>query len=326
MPSVVTAGVPMRTPLVYQAPFGSAGIELRLVTMPASSNTFSAWRPVRPNDVATSMSTRWLSVPPLTSATSRFTRLSARARRVRDDLRGVGLEARPESLGEGDGLGRHDLRHGAAEHHRASLVDVLAELVGAQHHAATRTAQRLVGRGRDDVGVGHRVVDAGEHLACDEPGEVGHVDQQRRSDLVGDLAHPREVDQPGVGRVAGDDDEGAELAGQGGDHVVVDEARDRVDAVGPLMEHLPRDVRPEPVRQVTAGVERHADHALITEAVSQRLPVVLGQVVDVLGAVLGERGRLDAGGQDRPVGDEVRVDAGVRLDVGMIGTEQRCRV
>lgn len=47
-PRVVSAGVPMRMPEVYQAPFGSAGIALRLVTMPESSSACSAWRPVRP--------------------------------------------------------------------------------------------------------------------------------------------------------------------------------------------------------------------------------------------------------------------------------------
>ena len=36
-------------PEVYQAPFGSRGIALRLVTMPESSSADSAWRPVSPN-------------------------------------------------------------------------------------------------------------------------------------------------------------------------------------------------------------------------------------------------------------------------------------
>ena len=47
-PRVVSAGVPMRMPEVYQAPFGSCGIALRLVTMPASSSAASACRPVSP--------------------------------------------------------------------------------------------------------------------------------------------------------------------------------------------------------------------------------------------------------------------------------------
>ncbi len=47
-PRVVSAGVPMRMPEVYQAPLGSAGMALRLVTMPESRRAASAWRPVRP--------------------------------------------------------------------------------------------------------------------------------------------------------------------------------------------------------------------------------------------------------------------------------------
>ena len=56
-PRVVSAGVPNRMPLVYQAPLGSAGMELRLVTMPESSSAPSACRPVSPKD-CTSSSTR----------------------------------------------------------------------------------------------------------------------------------------------------------------------------------------------------------------------------------------------------------------------------
>ena len=42
----------------------------------------------------------------------------------------------------------------------------------------------------------------------------------------------------------------------------------------------------------------------------------------MLCAGLLERGRLDQLGQDRPEGDQVRVDARVRLDVGVRGAEQ----
>ncbi len=75
-PREVSAGVPTRTPEVYQAPFGSAGTELRLVTMPDSSSADSACRPVRPKSL-TSISTMWLSVPSVTSFTPRFIRPSA---------------------------------------------------------------------------------------------------------------------------------------------------------------------------------------------------------------------------------------------------------
>src|SRR6476469_1201213 len=77
-PRVVHAGVPNRMPLEYQAPLGSLGIELRLVTTPESSNADSACRPVSPNEV-TSSSTMWLSVPPVTSRAPRLRNPSASA-------------------------------------------------------------------------------------------------------------------------------------------------------------------------------------------------------------------------------------------------------
>ena len=65
-------------PLVYQAPLGSTGIELRLVTTPESSSAASACRPVSPNEV-TSSSTMWLSVPPVTNRAPRRRKPSASA-------------------------------------------------------------------------------------------------------------------------------------------------------------------------------------------------------------------------------------------------------
>ena len=78
--------------------------------------------------------------------------------------------------------------------------------------------------------------------------------------------------------------------------------------------------------EVTPGVERHAEQALVAELVAQRLPVGLGELVDVLRLHLREVGRLDAVGEDRPERDEVGVDARVRLHVGVRGTEQLARV
>ena len=72
----------------------------------------------------------------------------------------------------------------------------------AEDQPAARPAERLVGRRRDDVGVRERRgMDAGR----DEARDVGHVDEQQRPDAVGDRGHPLEVDDPGVGRRAGDD-------------------------------------------------------------------------------------------------------------------------
>ena len=78
-PSVVRAGVPIRMPEVYQAPLASLGMLFLLVTTPASSSADSAWRPVSPKLAATSASTRWLLVPPVTSRTPRRSSPSASA-------------------------------------------------------------------------------------------------------------------------------------------------------------------------------------------------------------------------------------------------------
>ena len=102
-------------------------------------------------------------------------------------------------------------------------------------------------------------------------------------------------------------------------------ARSRGRCRTALVEHLAGDVRPEAVRQVAAGVQGHAEQPLVAELAAQLLPVGVGELVDVLGAQLGQRGGLDAVGEDRPEGDEVGVDAGVRLDVGVLGAPNSSR-
>jgi hypothetical protein len=52
------------------------------------------------------------------------------------------------------------------------------------------------------MGVRHRILVAGEHLAGHQPGEVRHVDHQGGIHIVGDVPHRREVDPPRIGRVA----------------------------------------------------------------------------------------------------------------------------
>ena len=159
-------------------------------------------------------------------------------------------------------------------------------------------------------------------LPATRPGEVRHVDHEGGADLVGDLAHLGEVHPAGVRRVAGHQHQRLELAGLRGDHVVVEQAGLGVGAVLLLVEHLAADVGPEAVGEVAAGVQGHAEQPLVAELVTQRLPVGLGQVVDVPRAQLRQRGRLDPVGEDRPEGDQVGVDAGVRLGVGVLRTEQ----
>jgi hypothetical protein len=179
-----------------------------------------------------------------------------------------------------------------------------------------------VGGGGDDLGVRDRVEVAGEDLAGDETGEVRHVDHERGADLVGDLAHDPEVHQAGVGRVAGDDDQRLELTGRDAQRVVVDQTGGGVGAVGALVEHLAGDVGSEAVGEVATGVQGHTEHALVAEGLAELGPVGVGELVDLADAGLLQGGDLDTLGEDGPESDEVGVDAGVRLDVGVPGAEE----
>ena len=114
--------------------------------------------------------------------------------RVDHDLLGVHLEVRLQGLSEADGLGGDRVHERPAldawEHGR---VDGLLAVGAAQDDCSPGTAQRLLrGRG-DDVRVRDgRRIDSARHQARD----VGHVDEERGADRVGDLAHALPVDDP----------------------------------------------------------------------------------------------------------------------------------
>ena len=92
------------------------------------------------------------------------------------------------------------------------------------------------------------------------------------------------------------------------------------------MEHLSRHVRPEPVGQVPARIQAHAQQPLAAEPGPQRLPVGLGQFGYVPRTELRQRRGFDVMRQDCPVGGQVRVDPGMGLCVGVFGAEQFTRV
>ena len=101
--------------------------------------------------------------------------------RVEHDLLRVLGEARLQRLVEGDCLtGDHVLERAALPTGEHRLVDRGGVLRRRQDASAARTAQRLVRRERDDVGVGHRV---GMSTAGDQSGEVRGIEQEvaRRS-------------------------------------------------------------------------------------------------------------------------------------------------
>ncbi|OEI67447.1 molybdenum cofactor biosynthesis enzyme [Curtobacterium sp. ER1/6] len=184
-------------------------------------------------------------------------------------------------------------------HERAALlarehggVQLLEErlLVG-QDDARTRTGERLVHRRRHHVGVRQR---RRVQARGDEPGEVRHVDPERGTDLVGDLAELREVELARVRRPAGDEDLRLVLDRLRADVVVVDLEGLRVDAVR------------HGVVDAAGEVELHA----------------VGQV-----AAVGELETEDgvAGGGDGVQDGGVRAGAGVRLHVRVRSAEEGLR-
>ena len=123
------------------------------------------------------------------------------------------------------------------------------------------------------------VVGAGEavDLAGNESGEVGHVDHEDGSDLVGDLAEDAEVDLPGVGAVACQQDERPKRLGVIADRVVVEEVRLAVDVVGLDLEHGGRGVEAVPVGEMAAGVVVHAQHSLVAKGAAKLRPLGVGE-------------------------------------------------
>ena len=91
--------------------------------------------------------------------------------------------------------------------------------------------------------------------AGNQAGEMRHVDQQERADLVGDLAETPEVDDARIGRAAGDDHLGAVLAGELRHLLHVDPVVVAAHAIRHHLEPLAGHVDGRAVGQVPAGGE-----------------------------------------------------------------------
>ena len=127
-----------------------------------------------------------------------------------------------------------------------------------------------------------------------EPSEMGHVAEEQGVDLVGDLPEPVGLDRARVGRTAADDQLRAVLLGELEDIVVVDHVRLAADAVV--------DDRVEPAREVDLEAVREV--AAVREL---------------------EREDRVAGLERCEVDGHVRLRARVRLDVRVLGAEERLR-
>jgi hypothetical protein len=129
-------------------------------------------------------------------------------------------------------------------------------------------------------------------LGRDQPREVGHVGHQVRADRVGDLAEAGEVELTRVRRPAGQDQLRARVLGELRELVHVEPRVLLADAVGDDVVEAAGEVDLHPVGEVTAMVELHPEDAVA---------------------------RLE----QRVVGGGVRLRARVRLDVRVVGAEDR---
>ncbi len=173
------------------------------------------------------------------------------------------------------------------------LVDRLRVLLAAHQHRAAGAAQRLVGRGGDDVHVPGR---GGVRAARDQAGDVGDVRDEDRARLAGDLREGGEVDGPRQGGAPAEDHLGPLGEGQLAHRVVVDEPirfriRSGPDAVLHAAEPRARRRDAPAVRQVAAHRQGHAHDRV-------------------------------AGLCEGQVDGQVGRGAGVRLHVGVVHAEQ----
>jgi hypothetical protein len=76
------------------------------------------------------------------------------------------------------------------------------------------------------------------------------------------------------------------------------------------------------VRQMAPGVERHPHHLLVAEILAEPLPFLRGQLGHGTSTEARECRGLDPLAEHGPERHQVRVDAAVRLHVGVLGTEQ----
>ena len=119
----------------------------------------------------------------------------------------------------------HLLDHTLGSRTALRIVEVLTH----QDDAATGTAEGLVGRGSDYVGVFYWVF---KQTGGNEAGGVGHIDPEDGAHLVGDGAHTGVVPFAGICRSAADDQLWLVLDGELLHLVVVHTASFGIESVG----------------------------------------------------------------------------------------------
>ena len=178
---------------------------------------------------------------------------------ILDDLFLIRLELRLERFQKSDCLGGNHV------HQRATLqtrengrIDLAFEFLFHQDEATARAAQRLVRRGRNEIGIRHRTrIDA----CGDQTGIVRHIHHEESTDILGDFGEPFEIDTQGISRCTGDDQFRLVLMRQLF-HLVIVDFLFFVQTVGNDVEPLARHVQCHAVRKMTAFGKRHPHNGI----------------------------------------------------------------
>ncbi len=216
---------------------------------------------------------------------------------IGDDLLLVLAEFRLKRFKEADGLGGDHVHERAALNSREHrFVERLGKLRFAEHHAASRASQRLVGGGGNKVGVRYGTwMQPRRDEACD----VRHIDHQQRAGFFGDLPESFKVDRSRIGACAGHNQLGLVLHGQAFKLVVVDGFGFLAHPVGDNVVELAGEIERMSVRQVAAVGEAHAEKrvaglehrhvdGLVGLGAAVRLNVAVLGVKKLLGALNGK--------------------------------------
>src|SRR6516164_5678230 len=228
-PRVVPAGVPSRTPEVTVGFSGSNGMAFLLQVIRARPSAASATLPVS-RFLRRSTNIKCVSVPPDTMSKPQALSLSESAFAFSTTFLA------------------YDRNDGRNASPKATALAAITCING----PPARTAQRLVRRRRDDMGMRQR---ARMRAAGDQPGKVRHVDHKIGADLIGDLAEAAEVDNARIGRAAGYDQFGPMLFGEPLDLLHVDEMVVAAHAVRHRFEPAAGKVYGRAVREMSAGCE-----------------------------------------------------------------------
>ena len=202
----------------------------------------------------------------------------------------IKFELRLQRFLEGDGLGGDDVHQRAALNPREDIaVEFLGVLFPAEDHAATRAAQGFVGSCGHILGIWNRIgVNASRH----QTGNVGHIDHDHCSDLIGHLAESFEIDGTGISTRADHDHLRPVFFGKSFDLIVIDPAGFTFDAIGDDVKKFPGKVDRRTVRKMTAVRQVHPENRIA---------------------------RLTFSEIDR----HVRLRTGMGLHIGMIGAKER---